>query len=285
MLIPETLPSLVSINRFKDVLKISSSFSKSFRLIEANVGANTREQYNNGHIENAIFMDTMHCTEPTKYFPRNLPNRECFRDYVGSLGISNKHHLILYDRSPFGFYASSRMWWIFRLVGHENVSILNGGLNAWVRDNNQLSIKTPNYEKEKFVLKENPKLIRNFQQIQKIVEKKNEDIIDARGPGDFSRINEFNDRENHIPSSKNVPYASLFDTNTGLIKEKTELAELFKQNGVDLNDVNKPLVTSCLTGMTACSLAYALYLLGFKNVPVYYGSWTEYSQKLMDDEE
>ena len=57
----------------------------------------------------------MNCTHPTKLYPRNIPEKTCFQDYVGSLGISNKHHLVLYDRSPFGFYTSSRMWWIFNV--------------------------------------------------------------------------------------------------------------------------------------------------------------------------
>lgn len=58
-----------------------------------------------GHIENALYFDTMNCVKPTNLHPRNLPDKACFQDYVGSIGISNKHHIIVYDRSPFGFYA------------------------------------------------------------------------------------------------------------------------------------------------------------------------------------
>jgi thiosulfate/3-mercaptopyruvate sulfurtransferase len=70
---------------------------------------------NSGHIKNSVYFDTMHCTKPSKMYPRSLPDHDCFKDYVGSLGISNKHHLIVYDRSPFGFYAAPRTWWIFRV--------------------------------------------------------------------------------------------------------------------------------------------------------------------------
>ena len=68
-------------------------------------------------------------------------------------------------------------------------------------------------------------MIRNFKQIQSIIEKQNEQIIDVRAASEFSKVNEFNDTENHIPTSKNVPYASLFDPNTGLLKEKDQLIE------------------------------------------------------------
>lgn len=76
------------------------------------------------HIPKAVFLNTMECTNATKMYPRAVPNKECFADYAGSLGISNKHHLIVYDRSPFGFYASSRMWWIFRVRKFTSRSIL-----------------------------------------------------------------------------------------------------------------------------------------------------------------
>ena len=90
------------------------------------------------HIQNALYFDTMHCVKPNEWYPRNIRKyfggrslfliksrftisfdfqaiKECFQDYVGSMGISNKHHLIVYDRSPFGFYAASRVYWIFRV--------------------------------------------------------------------------------------------------------------------------------------------------------------------------
>lgn len=92
-----------------------------------------------GHIKNALYFDTMKGVEANKYFPRNVPDKITFQEYVSSLGISNKHHLIFYDRSQYGFFASSRAWWIFRLYGHENVSILSGGLNGWKANNFELT--------------------------------------------------------------------------------------------------------------------------------------------------
>ena len=78
-------------------------------------------------------------------------------------------------------------------------------------------------KRQTFQINENRELLRDFEQIEEIVDKKSEQIVDARGPGDFAKLNEFTQRENNIPDSKNVPYPALFDPNTGLLKEKEEL--------------------------------------------------------------
>ena len=90
----------------------------------------------------------MHCATPTKFIPRNIPQPECFKDYVGSLGISNKHHVIVYDRSPFGFYASSRAWWIFRV----NTPFLIWFPNKWKNTMKNTITKRLKAGKEKLTL-------------------------------------------------------------------------------------------------------------------------------------
>ncbi len=79
-------------------------------------------------------------------YPRPVPELDCYRDYLGSLGISSKHNLVVYDRSPFGFYASSRLWWTLKMLGQENVAILNGGLNGWVGNGFELSSETLKFD-------------------------------------------------------------------------------------------------------------------------------------------
>ena len=270
----QSLPAILAVRNLKTMLtSTSAQFYDKFRIVEANMGNEALPQYQSGHIDKAIYLNTMECVEASQLYPRNLPNRECFRDYVGSLGISNKHHLIFYDRSPFGFYGSSRLWWLFRMYGHEKVSVLNGGIRGWVHSNFELSKDLPTFKKETFTIKENKALVRNFDQVNDNSSTNKEQIVDVRGAHDFNEIG-------NIPNSKNVPYSDLFDQETGLIKSKEELAKLFQQHGVDLK---KPIVTSCLTGMTACSGALAAHILGNEKTAVYYGSWTEYSQREADD--
>jgi thiosulfate/3-mercaptopyruvate sulfurtransferase len=146
-------------------------------------------------------------------------------------------------------------------------------------------------KKEDFQLNLNEKLLRDFAAINENLVTGKEEIIDARGQADFERVDPLDGKENHIPKSKNVPYSDLFDNNTGIIKDKKELLErikihskikinfslrdylwenfffkVFRENDVDMN---KPLIASCLTGMTACSLAFAADQIGLKNVSVY----------------
>ena len=71
--------------------------------------------FNRGHIKNAIFFDTMECVKVTKLIPSNIPDKACFEKYVESLGISDNHQIILYDRSQYGFFIAPRAWWIFRV--------------------------------------------------------------------------------------------------------------------------------------------------------------------------
>ena len=190
----------------------------------------------------------MRGVETSKYFPRNMPSANAFQEYVSSLGISNKHHLILYDRSQYGIFSSSRVWWIFRYYGHENVSILSGGLNAWKAKSLSLThqvsefkvykhqdciIKFQNldqvgffiFKREDFKVNENKNLIRNYEQIVENLETNKELLIDARPRVDFSKIDHASGKPNYIPKSKNIPYNELFHPATGTLKDREKILE------------------------------------------------------------
>lgn len=267
-----TIKALTSLLHAKDLTKLltlNSKFAENFRILDVNYGQEAKKDYDLGHIDKAIYVDISRCTEPSKLMVRPLPDFNCYKDYLGSKGVSNRHHLILYDRSPFGFYASTRLWLILKMLGHSNVSVLNGGLNYWMAKGFSLSHDSTvlaDLKKEKFEAKiDNETLIRDFDQI---VSNEREVILDAR-PGQMFE-------SGHIPNAMNVPYNELFDRQTGLLKTKEDLITLFKKHNVDLT---KPLVSSCMTGMTAVALTFALEQVGVKDVPVYIGSWTEYVQR------
>jgi len=277
------LPTLVSIQNLRNALK-SKDIIKNVRIIDANVGTAEKPAYDQAHVENAIFFDTMHCVTPSKWYPRDLPDRACFVDYAGSAGISNKHHLIVYDRSPFGFYAAPRVWWLFRYFGHNSISVLNGGYNKWVAEGGEVTANPTNLSKEAFEIKENKKLTRDFDQICKNIEEPKEIVLDARAPESFNGLDAVASPDvlvGHIKGSKNVPYGSLFDKETGLLKPVEELEKIFK--AVSEQKAN-PLVMSCLTGMTASSLAFAAHISDYKNYSLYPGSWTEFSQRALPDQ-
>lgn len=105
------------------------------------------------HIKNAQFFDTFSGFEPTKLFPKDWPQPDKFAQYLSDLGISNKHNVIIYDRSQYGFAAASRAWLHLRAFGNERVSILNGGINAWKNKNFELTSEIKSYPVIKFILK------------------------------------------------------------------------------------------------------------------------------------
>ncbi|CAF0930483.1 unnamed protein product, partial [Brachionus calyciflorus] len=246
-ILEKKLPTLITPLLLRTKLN-ESCFNQNFRLLEANFGLENLNQYKNSHIEKALYFDIMNGVDSTKVYPRGLPKPEIFQDYVNKLGISNKHHLILYDRSPFGFFASSRTWWVFRVYGHEKISILNGGLNAWLKNCFNLSHQVEDFKSEDFRIKENFDLTRNYDDIIQNITSKKEQVVDARPREDFNKINPVIGLPNNIPNSVNLPYSELFDSSTGLIKNDQQLKELFDQEGVDLT---KPLIASCNTSATA----------------------------------
>lgn len=269
----KALTSLLHANDLNKLITLNSRLAENFRILDVNYGQDAKKDYDLGHIDKAIYVDITRCTEPSKLMARPLPDLNCYKDYLGSKGVSNRHNLILYDRSPFGFYSSTRLWLILKMLGHRNISVLNGGLNYWMAKGYSLSHDSTvlaDLKKEEFEAKQvdSTKLLRDYDQI---ANNKEELILDAR-PGQMFE-------DGHVPNSMNVPYNELFDRKTGLLKTKEDLIALFKKQQVDLT---KPLVTSCMTGMTATALTFALEQVGVKDVPVYIGSWTEYAQRTQD---
>lgn len=274
----EKLPSLLTAKHVRNLIRGENlkKFNENCRLLEVNPTQQFRENYKTSHIPQALFFDTTECTQPSKMYPRPVPNAECFGKYVGSLGISNRHHLILYDRSPFGFFASSRMWWVFRYFGHENVSIIDGGFLKWQKQQGfELTKEEPKYQSEKFEIKENKKLIRDFGSIVENLKSKREQLVDVRDSEEFNKVID-GGVKNHIPNSKNLPYNEFFDKQNACLKDLDQLRKLIKDKKIDLN---QPNVSYCLTGMTSATFCYVAYLLGHSSLPLYAGAWSEFSQR------
>ncbi|CAF1022635.1 unnamed protein product [Didymodactylos carnosus] len=250
---------------------------------QAHFGREMEKEYKEGHIPTSVFFDQLECSRSTSVVPRGLPKMKCFENYMGLLGVSNNHHVVVYDRSPFGFLGAARAWWLLRAFGHENVSILNGGLNKWVADNNKLASEGPIYEPDKFTGALNPNLIREYQDVTASINgDESEILVDARSYDEYIGKNRSKipgAHSGHIRQSVNIPYSTLFDQNDQCLKPTEALKEIFDAAKVDLT---KPVTYYCNTGTTAASVAFSAYLLGQKNTQLYYGSWTEWSQRAPD---
>jgi thiosulfate/3-mercaptopyruvate sulfurtransferase len=174
--------------------------------------------YDRAHIGDAICLDTTDFVlDKNDFFPHNLPDKKLFAEGVAKLGISNKHHLILYSRGQ-PLFISTRIYWTFKYFGHENVSIVDGGFTSWKENNLKTkSGKVTLKQEDEYIINENKSILRSYDDIVNNLETKNELIIDTRNASDYSK--------DHIPGSISIPYDQIIENNrfksiNSLIKSK-----------------------------------------------------------------
>ena len=229
-----------------------------------------RAEYAATHIPNARFFDLDKTSDQNTALPHMLPTANNFAAQMGALGISNTKHVIAYD--TYGLFSAARCWWMFKVFGHENVSVLDGGFKKWVLEKRPVETGEPAPAMEaNFAATLNLEMVRNIDEVAAT----NSQIADARSPARF-RGEEPEPRPGvkpgHIPGAFNVHYATLLNVD-GTLKPKAELATLFANSGID---VEKPVITSCGSGVTAAILSLALTELRATNHALYDGSWAEW---------
>jgi thiosulfate/3-mercaptopyruvate sulfurtransferase len=206
-----------------------------------------------------------------------VPGAELFAAKAGAFGIGSDMRVVCYDVYG-GASAAARAWWMFRLFGHDDVAVLNGGLRVWRAEDRETESGEPAAPAPKsFSAKLDPALLRTIDQVRANIESRAEQLADARSPGRFDGSEpEIRPgiRGGHIPGSLNLFFADLIDReNHGALKSADRLAKIIARSGVD---PAKPVITSCGSGVTACVPALAFYLLGYPDAAIYDGSWTEW---------
>jgi len=202
--------------------------------------------------------------DPIAPYAHTVPTEEIFADKVRALGIGNEDLVVVYDRGGIAM-AAARAWWMFRLFGHDNVKILNGGLPAWTKagyatGEKAADVPAPVLLSTKF----RPELLKLVTEISDNIAGKNFTVLDARDSKRFEA--------GHIPDSLSIPYAALVNAD-GTLKPKGDLEKTFKASKVD---AQKKIACTCGSGVTACVVALALHELGHKDAAIYDGSWTEW---------
>jgi len=251
--------------------------SSNVRVIDASlprvgVKEDTRANYREAHIPNAPFFDIDDIADPDATLPHMMPSAELFAEKVGALGISNDCQVVVYDQH--GIYSAPRAWWMFRAFGHDNVAVLDGGLAKWRAEGREITDASVSPAPAVFSATLNEGLLRLAAQVNDNISTGNEQVVDARGAGRYNGTEPESRpglRSGHIPKSLNVPYAAI--VKEGSMVDASALATAFVDGGVDLE---KPITTSCGSGITACILALGLYLNGRDDVAIYDGSWTEW---------
>ena len=233
-----------------------------------------REDYDRGHIPGTVFFDIDDIAEPGTSLPHMIPSPELFARKMEGLGIGDDDRVIVYDSA--GLSSAGRAWWMLRLFGHRNVALLDGGLPQWKADGRPLETAVPNPPLRRFTARFDPALVRDKQALLGNLATRREQVVDARAAGRFAGVAEETRpglRRGHIPGSRNLPYDRVTDPQTHRLRAAEALSELFRDAGVALD---RPIVTSCGSGVTACALAFALHLIGHPGAAVYDGSWSEW---------
>ena len=234
-------------------------------------------EFLDAHIPGAVFFDIDAIADRATSLPHMLPSEADFGRAVGALGLGNGDRIVVYDSR--GVISAARVWWTFRAFGHDTVSVLDGGLRAWLAEGRPVESGAPTTRPQRFTAKLRPELVRTLEQVRANLASHHEQVLDARSRGRFAGTEpeaRAGVRGGHIPGSLNLPYETLYRPDATL-RPMDELRCAFEEAGIV---PGKPVVTSCGSGVTASVLALGLHLVGHEQVAVYDGSWTEWGGRV-----
>jgi len=235
-----------------------------------------RSRYEPAHLPGASFADIPgQLSDPASPFPFTVPSADQFAQAAGRLGIGNAHHVVAYAQgSP---RWATRLWWLLRYFGHDDVSVLDGGLEAWVASGGAVEEGDVRYAEAEFTARPRPELLASLDEVKTIVDGDQlrpvqlvnalpEAVFKGEGPAAYSR-------PGRIPRSVNLPSSNLLDASNRFLPT-TGLERAFVEAKVEKDE---PLVAYCGGGISATVDVFALFLAGSPNARLYDGSLSEWS--------
>jgi thiosulfate/3-mercaptopyruvate sulfurtransferase len=234
---------------------------------------NAKALYEERRIPGAVFFDIDEIADTDSHLPHMLPSPEKFASRMRKLGIGDGARVVVYDNQ--GLFSAARVWWTFRVMGHEDVSVLDGGFPAWERGGFPIDGHPPTVRAERhFTARYRGDLVRNASDVRKAINDA-KTILDARPAPRFRGETpepRAGLKSGHMPGARSLPAGSLINEN-GSLRSREELEKLFAAAGAD---ISQPAICTCGSGVTAAIIALALARLGRWDAAIYDGSWAEW---------
>jgi thiosulfate/3-mercaptopyruvate sulfurtransferase len=260
---------LVEHLRDRNVIPVDSSYFLPGQNRDAHA------EYLDGHIPGAVFFDIEKIADDSTDLPHMLPGPAYFGEAVGALGIGDGDTVVIYD--SVGLFSAPRVWWTFRVFGAKKVFILDGGLPKWKAENRPLEKGETKRTAKKLTAEMNVGAVATLSDVRMALVDDSAQIVDARSAGRFAGTEPEPRpglRGGHMPRSFNLPSGRLIEN--GHLKSRAAIEAAFRDAGVDLD---KPIITTCGSGVTASILAFALEAIGKEPKGVYDGSWSEWGAR------
>ena len=232
-----------------------------------------RAEYDRAHIPGARFFDIDEISDKRSSLPHMAPPVEMFVSRMRAMGIGDGHRVVVYDGA--GLFSAARVWWLFRLMGKTDVAVLDGGLPKWLAEGRPTEDTAPVIRDRHMTVQRRGHMVRDVTQVSQASKLGDHTILDARSAGRFAgTAPEPREglRSGHIPGARSVPFTDLLNAD-GTMKSPDGLRAVFSAAGADLD---KPVITSCGSGVTAAVINLALERIGKTDHALYDGSWTEW---------
>ncbi|MBS4010399.1 MAG: 3-mercaptopyruvate sulfurtransferase [Roseovarius sp.] len=236
-------------------------------------GRSGRAEYEAAHIPGARFFDIDDISDARSELPHMAPPVEKFMSKLRAMGVGDGHQVVVYDAK--GLFSAARVWWLFRLMGQDNIAVLDGGFPKWQAEGRAIEDMPPIIRDRHMTVRRQNHMVKDVTQVAAAAKLGDYEILDARSAARFrgeAPEPRAGLRAGHIPGSKNVPYTDLLNADMTM-KDADALRAVFAATGMDMT---KPVITSCGSGVTAAIINLALERIGKTDHALYDGSWTEW---------
>jgi len=234
-----------------------------------------REEYLTAHIPGAVFFDVDEVSDKTSNLPHMLPTPEAFSSAMRQRGIGDGLTIVVYDGA--GLFSAARVWWTFKVFGVRDVFVLDGGFPKWKAENRPIDFGEVRRTPRHFTARFDNGAVAAMADVQKALANGGPQVVDARSAERFTGTAPEPRPglpSGHMPGAFNVPFGDIVED--GRLVDPERIAAAFRKGGVDLE---RPVITSCGSGVTAAVLWLGLHAIGKTPKSLYDGSWTEWASR------